>query len=228
MYLGDGCISRHPPGVWRLRITLDAAYPAIVVECAHAISTAFPGRRANVLKKGNERCVEISSYWKHWPCYFPQHGPGPKHTRPIVLAYWQRRIVATYIERFLRGLIHSDGTRIIATERKGRYVRRAPRNAFRTGPKTSAVSFEVRARSRRFTAPERARSRSPSTARRPLRASTSLSGPRVSARSGADFGCGRAGPSRPRTYRTEKAGCRGACPRRARGRRGSRPRPSRT
>jgi hypothetical protein len=28
-------------------------------------------------------------------------------------------------------LIHSDGTRIIATERKGTYVRRAPRYAFK-------------------------------------------------------------------------------------------------
>jgi hypothetical protein len=31
---------------------------------------------------------------------------------------------------FIRGLIHSDGTRIVATERKGSYVRRAPRYAF--------------------------------------------------------------------------------------------------
>jgi hypothetical protein len=31
----------------------------------------------------------------------------------------------------IRGLIHSDGCRIIATERKGRYVRRAPRYAFK-------------------------------------------------------------------------------------------------
>ena len=35
------------------------------------------------------------------------------------------------VERFLRGLIHSDGTRIVATERKGAYVRRAPRYAFK-------------------------------------------------------------------------------------------------
>ena len=33
MYLGDGCISRCPRDVWRLRITLDAAYPGIVAEC---------------------------------------------------------------------------------------------------------------------------------------------------------------------------------------------------
>jgi hypothetical protein len=38
--------------------------------------------------------------------------------------------VSTHPEQFLRGLIHSDGTRIIATERKGAYVRRTPRYGF--------------------------------------------------------------------------------------------------
>jgi hypothetical protein len=32
---------------------------------------------------------------------------------------WQQRIVSAHVEPFLRGLIHSDGTRIIAVERKG-------------------------------------------------------------------------------------------------------------
>lgn len=130
MYLGDGCISGHPRGVWRLRVTLDAVYPAIVAECATAMSCVAPRKRAHVLKRSGARCVEVSSYWKHWPCYLPQHGPGRKHTRPIVLTDWQRRVVAAHVEPFLRGLIHSDGTRIIATERKGNYVRRAPRYAF--------------------------------------------------------------------------------------------------
>ena len=31
--------------------------------------------------------------WQHWPCLFPQHGPGRKHERPIVLEHWQRVIV---------------------------------------------------------------------------------------------------------------------------------------
>ena len=34
LYLGDGCISAHARGVFRLRITLDRAYPMIVEECA--------------------------------------------------------------------------------------------------------------------------------------------------------------------------------------------------
>lgn len=74
--------------------------------------------------------VEVSNYWKHWACLIPQHGRGRKHERPIDLADWQLRIVEEHVQPFLRGLIHSDGTRIIATERKGRYVRRAPRYAF--------------------------------------------------------------------------------------------------
>jgi hypothetical protein len=130
MYLGDGCVSRHPRGVWKLRVTLDAAYPGIVAECAAAMRAVTPRGRANVIGKRGERCVEVYSYWKHWPCYLPQHGVGPKHARPIVLLDWQTKIVTTDIRACLRGLIHSDGTRIIATERKGRYVRRALRHAF--------------------------------------------------------------------------------------------------
>jgi hypothetical protein len=60
-----------------------------------------------------------------------QNGPGAKHTRPIALTDWQNRIVGAHVNPFLRGLIHSDGTRIVATERKGAYVRRAPRYAFK-------------------------------------------------------------------------------------------------
>jgi hypothetical protein len=131
IYLGDGCISRHPRGVWRLRVTLDAAYPGIVAECASAMSAVSPGTRVNVLRrKTGGRCVDVSSYWKHWPCYLPQHGRGPKHTRPIVLTDWQLRIVEEFASNLIRGLIHSDGARIIATERKGRYVRYAPRYVF--------------------------------------------------------------------------------------------------
>lgn len=129
MYLGDGCISSSPRGVWRLRITLDSIYPSIVAECMRAVRTVAPGR-AGVVRRRDCRAVVVSSYWKHWICLIPQHGPGRKHTRPIILTDWQQQIVAKNAEPFLRGLIHSDGTRIIATERKGSHVRRAPRYAF--------------------------------------------------------------------------------------------------
>ena len=134
MYLGDGCISAYPRGVWRLRITLDSVYPGIVAECVRAVGAVTPGR-VNVLRRRNCRAAEVSNYWKHWACVIPQQGPGRKHERPIVLAEWQRQVVSAHPEPFLRGLIHSDGTRIIATERKGAYsdVPRATRS--RTAPR---------------------------------------------------------------------------------------------
>ncbi len=43
----------------------------------------------------------------------PQHGPGRKHQRPIVLVPWQQAIVAEHPWPLIRGLIHSDGCRAV-------------------------------------------------------------------------------------------------------------------
>ena len=50
---------------------------------------------------------------RRWREAFPQHGPGRKHERPIVLEPWQREIVDAFPQEFLRGLIHSDGCRTV-------------------------------------------------------------------------------------------------------------------
>jgi hypothetical protein len=73
-------------------------------------------------------CVAVSAHWSHWPCLFPQHGPGRKHQRPIVLADWQSAIVEAYPRQLLRGLIHSDGCRVINRVWGDRY--RYPRYLF--------------------------------------------------------------------------------------------------
>jgi hypothetical protein len=57
-------------------------------------------------------CAEVLSHSKHWPCLFPQHGPGRKHERTIELEPWQEQIVARYPGDFARGLFHSDGCRL--------------------------------------------------------------------------------------------------------------------
>ncbi|WP_374455212.1 hypothetical protein [Nocardioides sp.] len=54
----------------------------------------------------------MQNTWKHWPCLFPQHGPGRKHERPIVLEAWQEEVVQAFPADFLRGLFHSDGARV--------------------------------------------------------------------------------------------------------------------
>ncbi len=55
----------------------------------------------------------LQSSGASWPNLFPQHGPGRKHERRIELAPWQLRITRAHTEEFLRGLIHSDGSRCI-------------------------------------------------------------------------------------------------------------------
>jgi hypothetical protein len=109
MYLGDGCISAAPRGVWRLRVSMDASYPGIIDECCAAMEGLVPTNRAYRLVYRDSRCVEVSMSSKHWPCLIPQHGPGRKHHRRLWLADWQEQMVDRHRENFIRGLIHSDG-----------------------------------------------------------------------------------------------------------------------
>ena len=119
LYLGDGCLTAHPRGVFNLRIFMDERYTAIIDECRAAIRAVRPGARVSVQPKRGCRAVEIGSYWKAWPILFPQHGPGRKHHRPIVLEPWQEELVDRHPGLLLRGLIHSDGCRSINTGRGG-------------------------------------------------------------------------------------------------------------
>src|SRR5437763_4168892 len=110
-YLGDGSIASHPRGVYRLRIALCLKYPGIITECEQAMTAVLPNRICRVMNIG---CLEMASYSKHWPCLFPQHGPGLKHNRQIVLKGWQERIVLDEQPGMLwRGLVHSDGCRVL-------------------------------------------------------------------------------------------------------------------
>lgn len=111
MYLGDGCLSSGPRDVYRLRIYCDVKYPEIINEVATHIVVVRGVEQVTFTPK--QGCVEVSAFWKHWRCLFPQHGPGRKHERKIELAPWQQAIVATYPKALIRGLIQSDGTRHI-------------------------------------------------------------------------------------------------------------------
>ena len=115
LYLGDGCISRHPRS-FQLRITLDSKYPAIVDRCRQAVDILMPRQCARVRLR-SDNCSEVWLYSKHWPCLFPQHGPGKKHKRAIRLEPWQQALVDQATEEFIIGLIHSDGCRVVANDR---------------------------------------------------------------------------------------------------------------
>jgi hypothetical protein len=113
MYLGDGCIATTAKGVHRLRIACDMKYPGIIQEVSSSILAVMPTSRVGAQwRLGGGWGAEVYSYSKAWPCLFPQHGPGPKYARPIVLQPWQREMVDAHPEPFIRGLIHSDGCRV--------------------------------------------------------------------------------------------------------------------
>ncbi|GAA2243622.1 MULTISPECIES: transcriptional regulator [Kitasatospora] len=111
LYLGDGCISEGRRGVHALRIACGNVWPGLIEECARAIASVMPYNSVSRVQAPG--CTSVVSTSKHWPCLFPQHGPGPKHLRRIALAPWQQRIMDTRPWELLRGLIHSDGCRII-------------------------------------------------------------------------------------------------------------------
>ncbi len=108
-YLGDGHISLGRRGVFNLHIFNDRRYVEDNAHLQLLMARVKPGGRPHTrLVPG---CVITTVSWKHWPCLIPQHGPGMKHTRPIVLEDWQRTVVEAHPAEFLRGLFHSDGCR---------------------------------------------------------------------------------------------------------------------
>jgi hypothetical protein len=131
LYLGDGHISAHHRGVFQLTISMDSRYPAIADEARQAIEAVLPNNRANVAKRAGYNVTLITCSSKTLPTLFPQHGSGRKHNRPIWLAPWQRSITFVHAEELIRGLIHSDGSRFIATQRSKHQAYRYPRYCFK-------------------------------------------------------------------------------------------------
>ena len=112
-YLGDGCVASTGTS-YQLRVILDGLYPDVIETCVMAITLSLVDEvNVRVRPRKGDRGVIVEASYKHWPLVFPQHGPGRKHDRPIVLADWQRDIVAGRPQAFLRGLIHSDGCRTV-------------------------------------------------------------------------------------------------------------------
>ncbi|MEI5673811.1 hypothetical protein [Nocardioides sp. CCNWLW212] len=106
-------------------MSCDQTYPGIVDDVVELIESVRPHRRVfQVMAPG---AVVVQSNWVHWPCLFPQHGPGRKHERAIMLEDWQRVVVEAYPAAFLCGLFHSDGCRVrnwatrLVAGRKKRY-----------------------------------------------------------------------------------------------------------
>ena len=111
-YLGDGCIS-DGARTSRLRIALDTKYPRIIADTKALLRRCFPANPVGEVSAHGGTMVFVSLYSSHLPCLFPQHGPGMKHKRPIVLEPWQQEIVDAVPWPFIRGCIRTDGCAFI-------------------------------------------------------------------------------------------------------------------
>lgn len=121
LYLGDGYICRTGRSM-RLRIAMDSRYPGIIEEARLAVAAVLAPNKGSVQRFREQNMVEVYGFSILLPQIFPQHGPGPKHKRPIVLEDWQRKIVDEHPGLFLRGLIHSDGCRVTNRVWGGKYA----------------------------------------------------------------------------------------------------------
>lgn len=119
LYLGDGCITKGRKGVYALNMACCDDWPGLMDAAQAAMSAVMP--TSSVFRVHRQGCTSVNSWSKHWPCLFPQHGPGLKHERQIVLQPWQQSIVDAFPGQFARGLFHSDGYRGL-----NRILRRLP------------------------------------------------------------------------------------------------------
>jgi hypothetical protein len=104
-------------GVFKLQIYCCDLYPGLIRACECAMAAVVPTARVNRAQRVG--CTVVYAYSKHWPCLFPQFGPGPKHVRPITLREWQRRTALEgHPGELIRGLLHSDGCRVVNRVRR--------------------------------------------------------------------------------------------------------------
>ena len=83
LYLGDGHIIRGRKDVYALSIKCCDAWPGLRDQARSTMSAVMP--TSSVFAVARTGCTEVKSTSKHWPCLFPQHGPGRKHERRIEL-----------------------------------------------------------------------------------------------------------------------------------------------
>ena len=116
LYLGDGFLTRGRRDVYALWLACCDEWPGLLAAAKKAMSAVMP--TSSVCSVQHPGCTMVKSYSKHWPCLFPQHGPGRKHHRKIALEQWQLVIVRKYPGDFARGLFHSDGWRGVKRVRR--------------------------------------------------------------------------------------------------------------
>ena len=95
LYLGDGYVGTIGR-THSLVIACDIRYRQVNEQVVATISRFSP-RPPSVLRPKGTNGVRITSYWKAWPLFFPQHGPGSKIDRKI------EELTTKSIDEFLSG-----------------------------------------------------------------------------------------------------------------------------
>jgi len=115
MYLGDGSITQYKTHrTPSIRIALDSKWPHVIEKVQEKLQEIFPNNKVSLINVTGANCVHIKCYNKHLREIF-EYGKGAKHKRKIVLKDWQKKAIDSYPWDFLRGLIHSDGSRYTMT-----------------------------------------------------------------------------------------------------------------
>jgi len=112
-YLGNGHVTHRPPSTWSLRIACDQRYPAVLGEIREAMRLTFYGRPSTRYASSTDASDVVAICHPAVGQAFPQHRAGRKHLRPIVLVAWQLELKHAGPGALIRGLIHSDGCRVI-------------------------------------------------------------------------------------------------------------------
>lgn len=111
-YLGDGTVARPSRNGWELRLSCDQRYGDIIDEIRAAATLTLPDARPTTFVSPTSRAALVRISHPAIAQAFPQHGPGRKHLRRIVLEDWQTEVSHREPEALVRGLIHSDGCRV--------------------------------------------------------------------------------------------------------------------
>ena len=104
LYLGDGHITGGRRGSYALSITCCDGWPGLIDAARSAMAVPMPTSSVFRVQRAGCTKVKILSH-EHWPCLFPQHGPGRKHERRIELAPWQEQIIGSVSRPFCPGTV---------------------------------------------------------------------------------------------------------------------------
>jgi hypothetical protein len=80
VYLGDGCISPHPRGVFKLRVCLDARYPGIVSEVAESMQCVRPMNAVRMATRYVQDSDGMTTRAAWTSTHTPGRGPASFHS----------------------------------------------------------------------------------------------------------------------------------------------------